>query len=108
MVPPPPAKPVASYSLATWLFLRLLGLAYLAAFWSLAVQTRGLIGQDGILPAREYVAAFRAWAGAQGIGLDRFRLLPTLCWFGTSDGFLEGLSIGGGALAALIVVGVAP
>ena len=105
---PPPAKPVASYSLATWLFLRLLGLAYLAAFWSLAVQTRGLIGQDGILPAREYVAAFRAWAGAQGIGLDRFRLLPTLCWFGTSDGFLEGLSISGGALAALIVVGVAP
>ena len=105
---PPPAKPVASYSLATWLFLRLLGLAYLAAFWSLAVQTPGLIGHDGILPAREWVAAVRAWADAQGIGLDRFHLFPTLCWFGSSDRFLEGLSIGGGALAALLVVGVAP
>jgi hypothetical protein len=98
----------SSYGLASWLFLRLLGLAYLAAFWSLAVQTRGLIGHDGILPARELVAAVRAWADAQGIGLDRFRLLPTLCWFGTSDGFLEGLSIAGSALAGLVVVGVAP
>jgi hypothetical protein len=99
---------VASYSLATWLFLRLLGLAYLAAFLSLAAQVGGLIGHDGILPAGQYIAAVRALADAQGVGLDRFRLLPTLCWFATGDGFLEGLSIGGAALAALLVVGVAP
>ena len=103
----PDTRP-SNYALAGWLFLRLLGLAYLVAFWSLAVQTRGLIGHDGILPASEYVAAVTRWADAQHIGLDRFRLLPTLCWFGTSDRFLEGLSVGGAALAALLVVGVAP
>src|SRR5882672_10251949 len=95
----------SSYGLGSWLFLRLLGLAYLAAFSSLAIQTRGLIGHDGILPAREFVAAVRVWADAQGIGLDRFRLFPTLCWFGTSDGFDEGISVAGSALAALLVGG---
>lgn len=33
------------------LFLRLLGLVYLAAFVSFAVQAQGLIGSDGILPS---------------------------------------------------------
>ncbi len=99
---------VPSYALAGWLFLRLLGIVYLVAFWSLAVQTRGLIGHDGILPAGEYIAAVTRWADAQHVGLDRFRVLPTLFWFGTSDRFLEGLSVGGAALAALLVVGVAP
>ena len=98
----------SSYAIAGWLFLRILGLVYLAAFWSLAVQTRGLIGHDGILPAREWLVAATAWADAQGVGLDRFHLFPTLCWFATSDGFLEGLSVGGSVLAALVVVGLAP
>ena len=39
-----------SYAFGTWLFLRLLGVAYLTAFWSLGVQVRGLIGADGMLP----------------------------------------------------------
>ena len=97
-----------SYAFAGWLFLRLLGIVYLVAFWSLAVQVRGLVGHDGILPAREYVAAVTQWADTHQVGLDRFRLVPTLCWFATSDRFLEGLSVGGAALAALMVVGVAP
>lgn len=98
----------ASYALATAIFLRILGVVYLIAFWSLAVQIRGLIGQDGILPAREYMAAAGEWASSQQMGLDRFRLLPTLCWFSTSDAFLVALSVGGAVLAALLVVGIAP
>lgn len=81
---------------------------YLVAFWSLAVQIRGLVGRDGILPAAEYLSAARSWADFHQVGLDRFRLLPTLCWLGTSDRFLGALSISGVALAALLVAGVAP
>jgi hypothetical protein len=42
-----------TYARATWLFLRLLGLTYLLAFWSLHAQILGLIGHAGILPAAD-------------------------------------------------------
>ena len=70
---------------ATWLFLRLLGLTYLLAFWSLHTQILGLIGHDGILPAARYMARAQQFVAAEQVGLDRFRLLPTLCWLSASD-----------------------
>src|SRR5712671_6663564 len=73
------------------------------AFWSLGVQIRGLVGHDGILPADQYMAGARALTG-----LSRFWRLPTLAWVSTSDGFLQGLCVSGGALAALLVAGVLP
>jgi hypothetical protein len=89
-------------------FLRLLGITYLLAFWSLGTQIVGLVGHDGVLPARLYMDAARAWAAAEHLGLDRFRVLPTLCWISTSDAFLRSLCLGGVALAALLIAGVAP
>ena len=97
-----------TYSLAAWVFLRLLGVVYLLAFWSLATQIVGLAGHDGILPARLYMDGARAWAAAEQVGLDRFRVLPTLCWLSTSDAFLRSLCLGGAALAALSIAGAAP
>ena len=97
-----------TYRASTWLFLRLLGLAYFIAFCSLAVQVVGLIGHDGILPAREYVDGARAFVASHQIGADRFRLLPTLCWLSTSDTFLRSLCYGGATLALLLLVGIAP
>src|ERR1700704_3534532 len=93
----------STYARATWLFLRVLGLVYLMAFGSLGVQIRGLVGHDGILPADQYMAGARALTG-----LSRFWRLPTLAWVSTSDGFLQGLCISGGALAALLVAGILP
>ena len=93
---------------ANWLFLRLLGLVYVLAFWSLSVQIVGLIGADGILPARAYIDGARAFVAAQQIGVDRFRLLPTLCWFGTSDALLRTLAAAGVVLGGLLVAGVLP
>lgn len=98
----------STYVLTTWVFLRLMGIVYLVAFWSLGVQIRGLTGQDGILPAAQFMTAVRTWAGTQQIGLDRFRVVPTIFWLGTSDAFLEGVCLGGAVLAGLLVVGVAP
>src|SRR5438477_2570566 len=98
-----PASVPSTYARATWLFLRLLGIVYLIAFWSLGLQIRGLVGHDGILPADQYMAGARALTGA-----GRFWLLPTLAWAGTSDRFLQGLCLTGGALASLLVAGILP
>ena len=98
----------STYAVTSWLFLRLLGVVYLLAFWSLATQILGLVGHDGILPARLYMDGARAFVGAEHIGADRFRLLPTLCWLGTSDLFLRALCLAGAAFASLLIAGIAP
>ena len=98
----------ARYALTTWLFLRLLGVVYLAAFWSLAVQARGLMGDGGILPVRLTMDGARAYVSATHLGADRFRLLPTLFWWSTSDQFLIGSCVAGIVLALLLIAGVAP
>jgi hypothetical protein len=93
---------------ASWLFLRLLGFVYVLAFWSLATQVIGLIGHDGILPAREYMDSARQFFTAEHVGLDRYWILPTLCWLSTTDTFLRLLCLGGIALGVLLAVGVLP
>src|SRR4029077_18324590 len=102
------ATPRSSSALVCWWFLRLRGVVYLAAFWSLAGQIVGLIGHDGILPAAEYMDRAQAFVAAEHIGLDRYRLLPTLCWLSASDAALRALCLGGVALAALLVIGILP
>ena len=63
-----------SFSLASWLFLRLLGVVYFFAFLSLATQILGLIGQNGILPAGEFLAMVR-----RARGLGALLVLPHAC-----------------------------
>jgi lipase maturation factor 1 len=74
----------ATYAVSGWLFLRALGAIYFAAFVSLGVQVKGLIGRDGILPAEVFLGAKAS---------DRF--LAALCWSGA-------------ALSVLLIAGVAP
>jgi len=92
-----------THRLVRWLFLRALALVYLCAFFSLLFQVEGLIGARGILPADELLRHVR-----ERIGVERYWLLPTLCWVHASDGFLLLLCGGGAALAALLLFGVAP
>jgi hypothetical protein len=106
-----PGSPVASqpgagqpgYFLARWIFLRLLGVVYLAAFLSLWVQILGLIGSRGILPAREYLAAI-----AERVGPERFYLVPTVCWLDAGDRALHTLCLAGIVFSGLLIAGVAP
>jgi hypothetical protein len=65
---------------ATWLFLRVLGVVYFVAFASLAVQIVPLVGPNGLAPGP-------AWASAA---------------------VLRSLTIGGAAVALLVVGGIAP
>ena len=91
-----------TYILSRWLFLRLLGLVYLIAFVSLALQVTGLVGEHGILPAAAFLERARGLYGAAA-----YRLLPTICWLGAGDGALRALCWGGAALALLVLAGVA-
>jgi len=97
-----------TYFLTRWIFLRALGVIYLVAFISLWTQISGLIGHNGILPADRFMSAASQQCDLQGIGLDRFRLLPTLCWLDSSDGFLHFQCAAGAGLAILLIIGIAP
>jgi predicted DCC family thiol-disulfide oxidoreductase YuxK len=96
------------YFLTRWIFLRALGAIYLVAFISLWTQISGLIGHNGILPADQFMSAVKQQCDTQGIGWERFHLLPTLCWFDSSDRFLNFQCAAGIAFAILLIVGVAP
>jgi predicted DCC family thiol-disulfide oxidoreductase YuxK len=84
-------------------FLRMLGLIYLIAFVSLWVQVDGLVGSNGMSPVSQFLPVVR-----QQVGLDAYFLLPTLCWFDSSNTFLHFLCGGGVVLSLLLIFGVAP
>jgi hypothetical protein len=94
---------VPSQVLSRWLFLRLLGLVYLAALVSLWVQIDGLVGSRGILPAQDLFAR-----AAAVLGQERYWLLPTLYWLAPNDAMLHALCAAGTVLALLLVAGIAP
>src|ERR1700692_475617 len=88
---------------ARWLFLRALGLIFFSAFYSLVFQIRGLIGPNGILPARDYLAQV-----ARVLGSARFWYAPTVFWFSASDRFLMGVVVVGMVASLLLVANVWP
>jgi hypothetical protein len=92
-----------AYLLSRWLFLRLLGLVYLVALASLAVQITGLVGEQGITPARQYLDSARAMVGG-----GAYRLLPTVFWLGSGDVALRLVTWAGAGSAVLLAAGVAP
>jgi lipase maturation factor 1 len=84
-------------------FLRALGLIYLIAFVSLWVQIDGLVGINGVSPVSQFLPAVHAQLGG-----DAYALLPTLCWFNSSNGFLHFLCGGGVVISLLLIFGIAP
>jgi len=96
------------YTLVRGVFLRLLGLAYLSAFVSLGIQITGLMGSDGILPVKQLMVSAQTQCDQMHVGLERYHILPTLCWFNTSDTFLKSLCAAGSVLSLLLIADVAP
>jgi lipase maturation factor len=88
---------------ARWLFLRLLGLIFFSAFYSLLRQVRGLIGPDGLLPAQEYLHAVR-----QVMGASRYWDVPTLLWFRSDSRALITLAWIGLIASVLLVLNFWP
>jgi len=95
-------RPPTYFAARRW-FLRAVGLIFLIAFVSLWVQIDGLIGSNGITPVREFLPAARAQLGDRALSI-----LPTLCWFNSSDVFFHFLCGGGVILSLVLIVGIAP
>jgi hypothetical protein len=93
-IPPP-------HELTESLFLRLLGLVYLAAFASLWPQVLGLIGSHGVAPAGEALAALHAAFGAKA-----YFYIPTLFWLGVSDTALSAACVLGCFASLLLLAGL--
>src|SRR5437867_4344434 len=84
-------------------FLRTLGLTYLVAFVSLWVQVDGLVGSNGVSPLDQFLPAVY-----ERFGSSAYSLLPTLCWFDSSNGFLHFLCGGAVVLSLLLILGITP
>ena len=61
---------------ARFVFLRSLGLIFLSAFYSLAFQIYGLVGDNGILPAEAYLSQVASVFGP----FKKLWYAPTLFW----------------------------
>jgi predicted DCC family thiol-disulfide oxidoreductase YuxK len=94
-----PALQAERYALVAWVFLRLFGAIYVAAFASLGVQILGLIGRAGILPVGDYFEALR-----HARGDSAYWLVPSLFWVNCSDIALLAGTVVGAMLGLLVVV----
>jgi predicted DCC family thiol-disulfide oxidoreductase YuxK len=97
-----------SYVFVRRSFLSCLGVIYLIAFVSLWVQISGLIGSHGINPVAETMHSAKQAATAMNLGWTRYFRVPTLCWYSSSDTFLNVLCAAGTVLAVLLILGIAP
>lgn len=91
-----------SYVLTRWLFLRLLSVIFLLAFWSLSVQIIGLVGENGIAPVGDRLERI-----AQHFGGATYWRVPTLCWLDASDGALLTQCFVGMGLSVVAMLGIA-
>ena len=87
-----------SYILARRLFLMVLCAVYFMAFASLWVQVQGLIGSEGISPAKEFLEAVGERPG-------RYWRFPPLFWRHVSDGSISILGIAGMVLSSIAFAG---
>jgi len=92
-----------SFRYAANLFLRILGVVYLIAIYSLWIQSAGLFGENGILPVSRYLDQVH-----DQIGSSAFWKLPTLLWISSGDGMLSGLCITGMMFSILLILGLVP
>ncbi len=86
----------STYRTASELFSRTIAIIYAVAFLSFGLQVRGLVGSEGILPAREFLDAVH-----QQLGGTAWWRLPTLFWWGSADVTLLSIAWGGVALALI-------
>jgi lipase maturation factor len=89
---------------ARWVFLRALGLIFLSAFYSLAFQIHGLIGERGILPATEYLTEVHTVLG----NVRQVWYAPTLLWLGAGDAALTAIVAAGVVCSLLLAANVWP
>jgi len=98
------SKSTTGYWLTRFVFLRLLGVIYFFAFLSLALQVVPLIGENGLLPADNFLNSYGSNFGSK---IDSFIALPSIFWLFISDNSLFVLSWVGVILSLIVLVGYA-
>ena len=93
----------AGYSITIWLFVKLLGIIYIAVYLPFLFQIEGLLGSKGILPVTEYLSVMKARFGKKA-----YYYVPTILWLNSSNRALYALILTGIALACLLIIGVFP
>ncbi|MDX1386235.1 MAG: lipase maturation factor family protein [bacterium] len=89
-----------NYFIARRVFLLCLGIIYLVAFSSLGSQVSGLLGEQGILPAGEFLQFIRErYSG------NPYLSLPTLFWIQSGDLWLQSLCWLGAFMGLLMALG---
>jgi hypothetical protein len=94
----------ASFELANWLFLRLLGLTYVFAYVSLALQEQQLLSSDGLTPVSTFLDRIRQRFDST---MEAVWNLPTVFWFCDDDWLLTVLAWTGVGLSVLVTIGLA-
>ena len=89
------------FSASRRIFAAALGVIFLIAFWSWGSQVRGLVGERGLMPVGEQLAAARA-AG------NSFWQHPSLCWLASGDTSLIAQCWLGALLAIALAAGICP
>mgnify|MGYP001026515890 CR=1 FL=1 len=92
------------YWLTRYVFLRLMGLMYLFAYLTLVFQGIPLLGENGLLPATNYLNAVGSNFNSK---TDAFIAMPTVFWFSFSDTMFTVLAWIGAILSVLVLVGYA-
>jgi hypothetical protein len=93
-----------SYWLTRFVILRLLGFVYAVAFLVAAQQLVPLIGEHGLTPANHFLESVQTQLGSRNAGMLR---VPTLFWFGISDGALSIFAWIGFGLSLVVLAGYA-
>lgn len=93
--------PETSFVVGQWAFIKVLGLSFLIAFWSLFIQVKGLYGSQGILPAPEIFKGIK-----KSRRLTHYYYTPSIFWLNSSDLMLRGTAIVGMIGSLLILAGV--
>jgi hypothetical protein len=75
-----PSCAAQSFHVARFVMLRLIGLVYLVAFVGAYRQNIGLMGVDGLVPARRHVDNFRTTGAFDSSPLRGFLSHPSLFW----------------------------
>ena len=94
-----PALKAERYVLVSWVFLRLFGAIYVAAFASLAVQILGLIGHAGIQPLGSYLQAVH-----RALGASAYLYMPCVFWLNSSDTAIFAGTLVGMLMGLLVVI----
>jgi uncharacterized membrane protein YphA (DoxX/SURF4 family) len=94
------SAPQPTWLYPRWTYLRMLGVGFASSFLSLSTQVTGLIGEHGILPARELLQRSTGWRD--------FLAHPSLFHIDASDATLRTACLVGFVLAASLVLGLWP